>query len=79
MSKQKSLAFFGFKSVEHRGKLLSVAIPDDFDITGGLIACEHWSKKFKSNQEGLAIHQKSAHRNWVLFIFQREQFALLSK
>ena len=61
MSKQKSLAFFGFtKKVEHRGQMVNVDLPNESPLDAWKIPCNYCEKKFKTNQ-GLSIHLKCVH------------------
>ena len=61
MSKQKSLAFFGFtKKVEHRGQMVDVDLPNESPLNAWKIPCNYCEKKFKTNQ-GLSIHLKCVH------------------
>ena len=61
MSKQKSLAAFGFsKTVVHRGVANRVFIPEYVDEVKGTINCSHCTMKFKTKQ-GLAVHAKCKH------------------
>ena len=63
MSKQKSLAAFGFsKTITHRGVSTRVFIPENVEVIA-TINCNHCSMMFKTRQ-ALAVHTKCKHSSF---------------